>query len=207
MVLLLGLLFLIALTLLGLSAAADTVLQSQLASNLEDTERTRQAALMTLRQAERWLISLQGSPPATCTLACGGLILHPPGSLPLQPEFMDTSWWQDNGQPLGTDPLTRAKAIPGVSSDVQTPIWVIEVLHETPPDATGSTNLRVWYRILARTDSRSGKAVSVMESTVVRNWATKPGPAFPLPSKVVAGPCQSSAAAEYCGRLAWRQLR
>ena len=54
MVLLLCLIFLMALTLLGLSASSDTILQSKLANNLQESERARQSALSALSWAEQW---------------------------------------------------------------------------------------------------------------------------------------------------------
>lgn len=48
MVLLFCLLFLTAMTLLGLSASADAILQNQLAANLRETEQSKQSALVAL---------------------------------------------------------------------------------------------------------------------------------------------------------------
>ena len=58
MVLLLCLIFLTALTLLGLSASTDTVLQNQLAANLQETERAHIAEVL---EACHWKIKGAGN--------------------------------------------------------------------------------------------------------------------------------------------------
>ena len=87
MVLLLCLIFLMALTLLGLSASSDTILQSKLANNLQESERASQSALSALSWAEQWLLEFDGPAPETCSAPCDGLYLHATGSLPNHPEF------------------------------------------------------------------------------------------------------------------------
>ena len=66
MVLLLGLLFLTVLTLLGLSASADAILQSQLAANLRESERAKHASVASLSWAEDWMLELEGIAPVPC---------------------------------------------------------------------------------------------------------------------------------------------
>ena len=67
MVLLLCLLFLTTLTLLGLSASAETVMQDQLATNLQETDHARQSALTAQKWAENWLLELEGPAPDSCS--------------------------------------------------------------------------------------------------------------------------------------------
>ena len=97
MALLLCLMFLMALTLIGLSASSDTILQNKLAGNLQETERAKQSALLTLSWAEQWLLALDGAPPEICTAPCDGLFLHAAGDLSPHPESESFSWWMDQG--------------------------------------------------------------------------------------------------------------
>lgn len=187
MVLLLCLLFLIALTLLGLSASSDAILQAQLATNLHETERARQSALAALTWAEDWLLDLNGTAPQACSAACEGLKLHPPGDLPPQPQSRELSWWLTEGYEAGIDPLTGNRLVTIAASSVSPPTWMIEYLHEEPAQ---NGEIQVWYRILARGSGQTKNAVSVIESTITRSWSS----------------AESDSLTDK-GRVAWRSLR
>ena len=186
MVLLLCLLFLIALTLLGLSASADAILQNQLATNLRESERAKQSSLAALTWAEDWLIGLSGEAPQVCTTACEGLKLHPSGGLLPQPQFEDWSWWQAEGYEAGIDPLSGDRLVTIAAASSSPPMWIVEVIHE---QLAQDDEIQVWYRILARGSGQTESAVSVFESIVTRSWST----------------ADSSSAEK--GRVAWRILR
>lgn len=205
MVLLLCLIFLTALTLLGLSASADTLLQNKLTANLQETERAKQAALAALSWAEHWLLALDGPVPEHCREACDGLIIHEPGSLPPHPESGSFSWWIDHGHEAGIDPLSGDLVTKIAEGSFDKPVWIIEAVHTIPPAENGAPRLRVWYRILARATGRTSAAVSVIESTVVRSWPTVEGPE--VPGAEVKGICSGSGPATKCGRISWRELR
>jgi Tfp pilus assembly protein PilX len=205
MVLLLCLIFLMALTLVGLSASSDTILQNKLAANLQESERAKQSALLSLSWAEQWLLALDGVPPEVCTSPCDGLTLHAAGDLSPHPESEEFSWWIDQGHEAGINPLTGDR-IETISSDsISPPVWVIEVVRTVPPDVDANPDLLVWYRILARGSGRTASAISVIESTVVRSWPVvvsnePPGPKTPLSCFRLALPAK-------CGRYSWRELR
>jgi Tfp pilus assembly protein PilX len=205
MVLLLCLIFLTALTLLGLSASADTILQNKLAANLQETERAKQSAFVALSWAERWLLELDGPAPENCSEPCDGLFLHAAGSLPPHPEFEDLSWWMGQGHEAGIDPLTGNRITTITAGSIDPPAWVIEAAHTIPSVENGTTDLQVWYRILARGSGQTNTAVSVIESTVVRSWSaidsTEP------PATATTGLCPGSEPTAKCGRTAWRELR
>lgn len=190
MVLLLCLLFLIALTLLGLSASADAILQSQLAANLQEKQRATQSALAALSWAEDWLLELQGTAPETCMAPCGGFKLHPAGDLAPHPEVKDLSWWQTQGHEAGIDPFTGARLVTFAASSINPPMWIVEVAHEMPAPDDGTADARAWYRILVRANGHTDRAISVIESTVTRPWSA----------------AESSSTAEE-GRVSWRELR
>lgn len=203
MVLLLCLLFLVALSLLGLSASTETLLQSKLSANLRDTERAKQAALLASAWAERWLLSLEGPAPVNCSESCDGLILHAAGDLPPHPESENFDWWTGNGHEAGVDPLTgeRLQTISRDSADA--PTWIIETLKTIAPAESGDPDLQVWYRILARGTGHAQTSISVVESVVVRSW---PVPADSDTFSIVDGACPGSMPTAICGRHSWREI-
>ena len=205
MVLLLCLIFLTTLTLLGLSAAADTILQNQLSANLQESERARQSSMAALAWAEQWLLGLEGPAPEVCTTPCEGLYLHGPGDLPSHPESKSLDWWITQGQKAGINPLTGERITTVTGGNKHPPVWVIEVVHSIPPESNSTGHLRVWYRILARGSGHSDTAISVIESTVVRSW-----PLSNAPEPATADDAAICPGAEHpgkCRRVSWRELR
>ena len=205
MVLLLCLIFLMALTLLGLSASSDTILQSKLAENLQESEHARQSALSALSWAEQWLLELDGPAPETCSASCGGLNLHPTGSLPNHPEFESHSWWLIQGHEAGINPVTGERITTISGDSINPPVWVVEIIHTIPPVENGTSDFQTWYRILARGSGRTETAVSVVESTVVRSWPSIEDTGVSV--NVAPAPCPGSALHTICGRFSWRELR
>ena len=205
MALLLCLVFLLALTLIGLSASSDTILQNRLASNLQETERAKQSANSTLSWAEQWLLSLDGAPPERCTAPCGGLNLHAKGDIPVHPESESFSWWLNSGHEAGIDPITGDRIATISSDSINLPVWIIELVKTTPAMVEGNPDLQTWYRILARGSGRTDSAVSVIESMVVRSWPTVEG--ADSPDQVAPASCSRFGMPVKCGRYAWRELR
>jgi Tfp pilus assembly protein PilX len=205
MVLLICLIFLTALTLLGLSASADAVLQKKLAANLQEAERARQAALSSLSWAEQWLLELDGLAPDSCTEPCNGLHIHTPGNLPPNPEFESLSWWLDHGHEAGIDPSSGNRITTVSAGSIDPAAWIIEAIHSNPPAEDGSTDLQVWYRILARGSGRTSAAVSVVEGILVRSWPSSDS--TDLTDTSASNTCPGSGASAKCGRVSWRELR
>jgi Tfp pilus assembly protein PilX len=204
MVLLLCLIFLMALSLLGLSASSDTILQNKLAANLQEAERARQSARLALWWAERWLLALDGPAPESCADNCAGLRLHAAGGLPPHPEFESLSWWMDQGHEAGIDPLSGDR-ISTISSDsANAPVWIIEAVQIIPPAEGGNADSQVWYRILARGSGRTDTSVSVVESIVGRSWPNVEEAGSPAPDG--SGPCPGSELPVICGRYSWREI-
>lgn len=203
MVLLLCLLFLVVLTLLGLSASTETILQNRLSANLQESVRAKQSALLASAWAERWLLSLEGPAPATCAGSCTGLILHAAGELPPHPEHENFDWWLANGHEAGVDPMTGQRSEFITADSFDAPAWVIETARTITPEESGEPDLQVWYRILARGTGQLENSVSVIESVVVRYW---PASADEGSFSVVAGACPGSSATAICGRFSWREI-
>jgi type IV pilus assembly protein PilX len=208
MVLLLCLMLLCSLTLVGLSATADSLLQKQLASNEQDTERARQIALAALSWAEGWLLNLDGAAPRVCTIRCDGLMLHAASSLPAHPEREDAQWWAANGHEAGIDPLTGGSLLSLSPANAQPAYWLVESAHSESL-ANGTT--KTWYRILARATGHRETSVSVVESLLLRTWPQAGGAIADAENagagETAPGSCSSWSSAPACGRLAWRRLR
>lgn len=200
MVLLLCVIFLMSLTLLGLAASSDTIMQNKLTSNLQETERARQSALLALEWAEKWLLELDGPAPESCSANCTGLILHAKGDLPPHPESNDFPWWTAHGHEAGINPVTGERTASFSSSSIQPPIWLIEVVRIIPPAESGRPDLQVWYRILTRGSGRTDSTISVIESTIVRYWPSDE-------SADAQDACPDLEETMACGRYAWRELR
>ncbi len=205
MALLICLIFLTALTLLGLSSSADAILQKKLAANLQETERARQAALSTLSWVEHWLLEFDGFAPDSCTEPCDGFHIHIAGDLPLNPEFENLSWWLIHGHEAGIDPVNGNRITTVSAGSIDPPVWIIEAIHTSPASEESSTDLQVWYRILARGSGRTKAAVSVVESTLVRSWSTNDSTESTDTSS--ADTCPGSGKSAKCGRVSWRELR
>ncbi len=206
-VLLLCLLLLTALTLLGLSASSDAVLQNQLVSNFRDTELAKQSASAALRWAERWLSELDSPPPEPCDNDCSGPFLHANGSLPIHPEHEDLSWWQTNGQEAGINAPVGGPISTLTANSDNPPHWVIELAHEDPPTADNSTHTQAWYRLLARASGEKDTTISVVESIVVRSWPPSNNANFQTADNHGSNACPESSPAARCGRVSWRQVR
>lgn len=204
MALLLCLLFLTMLTLLGLSASAETIMQDRLVTNLLETERARQSALSALKWAENLLMQLDGPVPPNCSRPCNGFFVHTPGSLPPHPEFENLSWWLEQGLEAGIDPLTGERLTTLTTNSINPPMWLVEGIHEIPPSGNGTTKLQTWYRILARGNGRTNAGASVVESIIVRTWTA--GISTSGPTNSAPGPCPGSIPSGKCGRIAWREL-
>jgi Tfp pilus assembly protein PilX len=205
MVLLLCLIFLMALTLLGLSASSDAILQNKLTSNLKENERAKQSAQLGLLWAERWLLDLDSPVPVSCAETCDGLYLHAAGALPPKPQHEDFSWWMAHGHEAGIDPLTGVRLTTIASDSIKPPVWIIEILQSIPPNAETNPDLQVWYRILARGNGRTDNAVSVVESIVVRSWPLVED--AEISGSGITGSCPGSGMSAVCGRFSWRELR
>lgn len=190
MVLLFCLMFLTALTLLGLSASTDTIMQRQLATNLQQTEQAKQTARATLSWAEEWLLETQGTAPQACVPTCEGFTLHPAGKLTAHPEFESLDWWQTHGNEAGIDPVTAERLTSIGNSAAEPALWIIELIHDLPATGENTNPELVWYRLLARGSGQTDSAISVVESIVAKSRDSESG---------------SSTQAD--GRVAWRELR
>jgi hypothetical protein len=110
----------------------------------------------------------------------------------------------DQGHEAGIDPLSgdRLATISGESANA--PVWIIEVVQTIVPAENGTTDLQVWYRIMARGTGRTDTSVAVVESIVGRSWPIVAETGLPTPGG--SGPCPGSVSPAICGRFAWQEI-
>lgn len=148
MVLITGLIFLLLMTILGMTSVQTTTLDERMASNLNDRNRAFQAAEIALRQAENQIMTI-ASPfnLSTTTVA---------------PDPNDDDGWtdeiavdEDNENDM-IDPVT----VPDV---VAQPVYVIQCFNADDP-ACGISR----YRVTARGQGAIATSVVVLETIVAR---------------------------------------
>lgn len=189
MVLLLCMIFLTAMMLLGLSASADTILQNQLAANLQKAEQTRQSAQTALEAAEKWIMDLDAPVTGDCTTPCDHPVIYSEGELPADLQYKPLDWWLANGQ-------ARVQNLGKPS------VWLIESSYSIA-SASNPDEKRSWYRIFARASDSTDTVVSVVESIVLKTWPVKEETA----PTVSSDQASCTAGSGDCRRLAWRRLR
>lgn len=202
MVLLLCMIFLTAMMLLGLSASADTILQNQLVSNLQISERVKQAAQATLINAEQWLLDQGGPEPESCMSACTSPAIYSLNHLPSQPEQRSYEWWLENGHRPNSETSGTSSGSLNINNTLNAQVWLVETVFSIDAPQDNPTIKRVWYRILARAGNRSGTVVSVVESLFVHSWPLIDSSDEENEEDALDCPVLAN-----CGRVAWRRLR
>lgn len=143
MVIIVGLIFLMILTLIGISAMNSTALSEKLTQNLRDTTAAFEAAEASMTDGEAWLQAQTIAPTAvsTCTSApCSVWAANTLGTIYQQP----TSWWQAQAK-------TFSATLYGVAAQPQ---YIIEfhsfVPYELGPESLGKGQGYYYYRVNAR---------------------------------------------------------
>lgn len=168
-VLAVSLIFLLILTLIGITAMSDTVLQEKMAGNLRDSEIAFQAGESALRDAEDLILSWLTQPEAKTTTGCSApqatnCPLWDPATYDF--ETADQSTWNTVGIEYGdnTHEITTAVEDPKFVIEERQEILDSSVVGFTPPTS------RVYYRVTARAKGGSGNAVSVIQTSVAKRF-------------------------------------
>lgn len=171
-VLIVSLLFLLVLTLIGLTAMQGTALEEKMAGNTRGGTLAFQAAEAALRDGETWVMGIDlYDPPTPCSTApCDLWEVNKPVDYP-QTEPM--SWWQNNGREYSkTGVFTGSKADPKLATD---PRYLVEYLGYDPGATIIDANERAhrigphFYRVTAAGFGPQGTTERVLQSTV-RAW-------------------------------------
>jgi type IV pilus assembly protein PilX len=162
MVLIIGLIFLMVLTIIGIAAMTSTALTEKMTQNFRDASSAFEAAEAALGDGEYW-VQRQGaipSPVASCTTPPCVWTYNSFGSFWQQPD----SWWQANAVPFSS-------TLSGVSLQ---PSYVIEqysfVPYELSPDALSTGHGYYFYRVTARGSGPTSTSHAVVQSIFVTQY-------------------------------------
>jgi len=207
MALLAGLVLMVAVSLLAVTAAGGMTLQQHQAANFSDRQLAFSRADRARSWAVAWLFSRPGEQrEAACSSNCFlPQAIHTDNQLPAHPEIMLLSWWQANGVAVGVDP-TSADAENQFASGEESALWLIEEIHYVAqPDTAPGIEGVAYYRVFARGGADDSLVVS--ESIIARPWGEAVSElAFP-PAGSLSGFCAAITDEIPCGQLAWRQRR
>lgn len=168
--LIVGLIILLLMTLIGVFAMRGSIMQEKMATNQRDRELAIQAAEIALRDAERFIASLNNRPDPTVggtnsniyTLNSTNLDPHPNNAVPWwhEPE-RNATWWTNNGV---------ASILP--SNVATAPRYIIEEIGLKTFDAIeGKPKAGVYYyRITARGTGASAVSRALLQTTVVKEY-------------------------------------
>ena len=155
-----GLVFLVVLTLLGLSASSGSIQRELIARNIRDQNLALQAAEAALKAAEIWIRLNPGSIKPN-----GGTILPDTTCAPAVAACLagDATWWATTGTVLGSG-INQPNSFPGVAA---APAYLIEYLSNIPRVglAMGANQQEnAYYRITARGTGLSNNTVRIVRS-------------------------------------------
>ncbi len=163
-VLVVSLIFLLILTLLGLSGMGTTTLEEKMAGNLRDLNLAFQATESALRDAEGWVMSRTDKPTPDASATQG---VYPPGTL-MGMANQTTAWWDAHGIEYGES--TGAALLDDVNTQphyiIEHDAFVSDTFDVGITDPTG----RNFYRITARGTGGTDTALTVLETTYVRRF-------------------------------------
>lgn len=168
-----SLIFLLILTLLGITAMSGSTVQERLAGNQRDLELAFEAAEAALRDGEIDLIN-RTAPPTPVTGACAGSC--PVWELNARDFTTEAeTWWQSNAQEYRSAGSADLKPAAGASPLAEDPYFVIEerdFVRDTTqvPTTYGGPSGRYFYRVTARAVGASDDAVSILSSTVLKRY-------------------------------------
>lgn len=209
-VLLLCLLLLSSLTILGLAAATDHVLQKRMSGNHLESSMANHSAESTLKWGRDWLFGLNGATsPSACSSACGPMdVIRSEGFYGEVIEHQDTDWWKQNAFPFGKDPVTGVLMDEFTDNETERNYWLIEEVQvESSSSGLSLATEIAYYRISARSSPGNNEMFTVTQSIVARPWGDEVlSNSFPKPSGET-GICFAFAHEIPCGRLAWRRLQ
>ena len=170
-VLTISMIFLVILTLLGVSSMRSTVLEEKMAGNYKSCQVAFQSAEAAMRSGEAWIQSQTERPPTSASDQIGSNVWNLNASSPVvdQPNWwdqVDSSWWENsNNATTYTDVIKGTAAVPAYVREEQTFIKD-SLTMGIPSDNAG----RVFYRITARGVGATGQTKSILQSTYTRRF-------------------------------------
>lgn len=153
--LILSLVFLLILTMLGLSSVRTTILEEKMTSNMRDQQIAFEAAETGLREGEKWLDD-QNRQPNTKTSGSGFVFAQNKLTGITQ---KDAAWWNDSNTKQAPTSLTTVKSQPRFVLEERG--FIADSLVRGFKEPTG----RTLYRVVARGTGMSDSSQSLVEST------------------------------------------
>jgi type IV pilus assembly protein PilX len=150
-----SLMFLLLLTILGVTSMTTGTLQEKMAGNARDLDIATQAAESALRYAEEWFTQTY-QPPATLPQGLGTVNGIWPANTVGPTQIDDPSWWAANGRFYKDDGTKQ------ISEAAEDPRFVIERMESVlQPDMK---TYFIYYRITARGVGASDRTQTVLQS-------------------------------------------
>lgn len=170
-VLIVSLLFLLVLTLIGITSMQGTSLEEKMAGNTRGGTLAFQAAEAALRDGETWVmaIDLYDPPTPVDTCSTAPCDLWNPNKPESYPETKAMKWWQDTAREYGAAGTQEFTAL---ATD---PRFLVEYLSYDPDGSIVDANDRArqigphFYRVTAAGFGPQGTTQRVLQSTV-RTW-------------------------------------
>ncbi|MCO6440677.1 MAG: pilus assembly protein PilZ [Nitrococcus mobilis] len=170
-VLIVSLLFLLVLTLIGITSMQGVSLEEKMAGNARGGTLAFQAAEAALRDGESWVmgIDLHDPPTPVDTCSTAPCALWEAGEPEPYPETKAMAWWQSTGREYG---VTGTQELTALASD---PRFLVEYLRYDPANSVLNSNERArhigphFYRVTAAGFGPQGSTQRVLQSTV-RTW-------------------------------------
>lgn len=166
------LVFLLVLTMMGVTSMESAVLEERMAGNMQDQNAAFQSAETSLKAAEAWLMGQRFWPE---TSADGTTTVWERDAT--DPDDEDSlHWWQDADRDDAAWWEDNAIAVDGVEGVATEPRYVIEELSEISTGqsiAIGSgqeSRVRVFHRVTARGTGVGETAVVQLQSTFVKSY-------------------------------------
>lgn len=169
-VLALALVFLLLLTIIGVTALTTTSLEEKMAHNVKDKNLSFQAAETTLAYAEKWLLGLSSDPLIDAAVTTDGL--HPQDLSGGPAVWTTIDWQSDPDLKVYPDVPTGSPTSGALSYVYSQPRYLIEHLGSSCGKSLkcGTSEGKEYsnYRVTARATGGTGVAVSMLQTTVKR---------------------------------------
>lgn len=167
--LIIGLLFLIVLTLLGVTSMSKAVMEEKVAHNQRDTAVAMESAESGLKDIETWL---NNQPARPLTVSLGGTYVRDSGAYTGQTvNTQSTTWWQNNGAQYGTL-TTNMTPLPNVASQ---PLIVTRQVAWSPDTLTMATNYAeqagvAYYEVSAQGAGQNAATRVILQSVYAKRF-------------------------------------
>lgn len=164
-----GLVFLVAIMMLGLSASSGSIQQEMGIRSIRDQAVALEAADAALRAGETWLRTNSGPLSVNFGPRFGSVLVQADGFCAATNNdcvAANANFWNDNGQPLGQKGKSGiVDPTPVLNLVADQPRYIIELLLCPNPPCTGPPNSQTrYYRITARGVGLSAKTERIVQS-------------------------------------------